>query len=102
MVKVDIFPSGIRKKSCGDQLRSSSATDTVLKDAAAEDDSLISRIGCRGRAKGQFINPQVSIMVKHLSPFIWSSIQNERETKMCSIGQRLSNTKSIQIKFFCP
>ncbi|XP_032779097.1 tripartite motif-containing protein 2 [Daphnia magna] len=57
-LKVDIFPSGIRKKSCGDQLRSSSATDTVLKDAAAEDDSLISRIGCRGRAKGQFINPQ--------------------------------------------
>ncbi|KAI9565200.1 hypothetical protein GHT06_008981 [Daphnia sinensis] len=57
-LKVDIFPSGIRKKSCGDQLRGSSSTDTALKDVAPEVESLISRIGCRGRAKGQFINPQ--------------------------------------------
>ncbi|XP_046644057.1 tripartite motif-containing protein 2-like [Daphnia pulicaria] len=57
-LKVDIFHPSIRKKSLGDLLRSSSP-QASLKDVPLEDSvDLISRIGCRGRAKGQFSNPQ--------------------------------------------
>ncbi len=66
-MKVDIFHQpGIRKKSCGEPTTSriseswvqNSSSQASFKDSCTEND-LIRRIGSRGRAKGQFANPQV-------------------------------------------
>lgn len=51
----------------------SSSPQTSLKDVDAEDGvDFISRIGCRGRAKGQFSNPQVSYTAYMV---YWSNVE---------------------------
>lgn len=74
--KMEILHSIVQKKSCGDQQSPKSMSNFLTSSSHRTDpDDLVCKIGSRGRAKGQFSNPQVILILKHL----------KRGTHVCSI-----------------